>query len=103
MSAHINSVEQYDSVTRGATGRAIVKCGAQWCSPCKKIAPEFDALAIKYPDVSFYSLDIEEVSAFQDAEVITKLPTFLLFNGGSPAGLIEGSAISVVEKYLQQL
>ena len=38
----------------------IVDVWAEWCAPCKKFAPIFHALSLKYPDIEFVKVNIEE-------------------------------------------
>lgn len=103
MSKIISSSSVYNTVTRGSQGLAVVKCGAEWCAPCKKIAPAYESLAAKYTNVRWYTLDVDQVKDFTDVGVITKVPTFLLFKDNNPAGLIQGADIRVVEKHVNEL
>ncbi len=41
--------------------QTVVNFKAQWCGPCKMVAPAFEAMAKKYPGVNFLSIDVDEV------------------------------------------
>ena len=89
----------YDKVTK--SGLVVVKCGATWCGPCNKIAPEYEALSVTYNNISFYALDIDTVGKFADSAAVTKLPTFLILKDGAPIKLIQGLSITEVEKTIR--
>lgn len=36
---------------------------ADWCGPCKMVAPTVEALSNKYPDVTFLKLDVDACPA----------------------------------------
>ena len=71
----------------------IVKAGAEWCGPCKKIAPTFDSLVNKLGvnDLIVYKLDVDEdddVSAFLK---IKSLPTFISYINGEKMDVVLGA------------
>jgi len=96
-STPIVSADQYIQVV---SATAVVKCGASWCEPCKKIQPEFDELSREYPDIPFHTIDIGSVKNFEDAPMVTKLPTFLIYREGTPVGLVRGTDLSQVKKII---
>lgn len=62
----------------------IIKCGAQWCAPCKMIKPFYEYLCENYPNVNFYELDIDDEqyeSILQNMD-IAKVPTFIYIKNG---------------------
>ena len=54
----------------------IIDFYAQWCGPCKTIAPKFGELSKKYPTVQFVKVDVDEVSEVADICQVKSLPTF---------------------------
>jgi thioredoxin 1 len=93
----------YDNVTRNVSGTVIVKCGATWCRPCTAAQPEYIAIAKKYPNVTFYNIDVEDVEDFQDAAMCKSIPSFFIFKGGLPAGMIIGANMQNVETEVAKL
>lgn len=79
----------------GGKVKRILKFTADWCGPCKKFAPIFEATKSKYRDVSFEILDIDQestkpIQAKYNFDTIPRL-VFLdgsgnvLYNGGAAA------------------
>lgn len=68
--------------------KVVIKLGAEWCAPCKNIAPAYERLSEKYPQLSFYSLDVddEEVASFIDdfklRHLVRTIPMFMYFENG---------------------
>ncbi len=60
----------------------IVDFYAQWCGPCKKIAPEFENLSNHptFNNVLFCKVDSDLVSDVADMCKVLQLPTFIAFD-----------------------
>ena len=55
---------------------------AEWCGPCRMIAPVFDAASEKFTDVTFAKLDTEAQQEIAAALEIQSIPTLMAFRGG---------------------
>ena len=59
---------------------------AEWCGPCKMIAPVLDDIAAEFGDqLTVAKLNIDENPQTPQKFNIRSIPTLLLFNGGSVA------------------
>lgn len=57
---------------------------AGWCAPCRKLAPELDALTDAYEDVvSAYSVNTDTDPELAERYGIDKLPAVLLLHHGT--------------------
>lgn len=79
----ITSTEQFDQVLR-AHDRVVVDFHAQWCGPCKKIAPEVEALAKNCKTtVKFVKVDVDDLDEVAGRYGVNSMPTFLFFHKGN--------------------
>jgi thioredoxin 1 len=69
----------------------LVDFTADWCPPCKMIAPFVDELARKYQGkLAVGSLDVDIHPDIQQQYGIMGLPTLVLFHKGEPVKRIVG-------------
>ena len=66
---------------------------AEWCGPCKMIAPILDAIASRYQDrLRVVKLNIDENPKTPSRYNIRSIPTLLLFRDGAVAAQQVGAA-----------
>jgi len=71
---------------------AIVDFWAEWCGPCKMIAPIFEELSGEYDGkVKFAKMDVDANADVPVRYGIRGIPTLLIFKGGSPVDQIVGA------------
>ena len=64
----------------------LVDFWAEWCPPCRMIAPSIDALATAYSGrAKVGKLNVDENPAVAQACGIRSIPTLLVFKGGEVA------------------
>ncbi len=70
----------------------LVDFWAEWCGPCKMIAPLLDELADEYDGkVKICKVNIDEQQSLAAEYGIRAIPTLLLFNKGEVADQIVGA------------
>ena len=73
----------------------LVDYWADWCGPCKMIAPILDEIADEYADrVKIAKLNIDENPATPPKYGIRGIPTLMLFKGGN----VEATKVGAVSK-----
>jgi thioredoxin 1 len=69
----------------------LVDFWAEWCGPCKMIAPILDELADEYAGkVSIGKVDIDDQQKLASEYGVRAIPTLLLFHDGQVAEQIVG-------------
>jgi len=70
----------------------VIDCWAEWCGPCRILAPIIDTLASEYAGkVVFGKLDTDHNRATTMAFRISGIPTLLVFKNGKLADQIVGA------------
>ena len=69
------------------TSVIVLKFGAEWCGPCKTIAPLYKEFMLKAPmNILFGDIDVDEnldlYMALKKQKMVTGIPVFLAFFGG---------------------
>lgn len=89
-----------------ATQPVLVDFTAEWCRPCRQLAPIVDQLADEYAaQLSVGRLDIDENLETTMKFGVMSLPTLILFKGGQPVERITGFQLKpkIVEKLKKYL
>ena len=76
--------DSFDTDVLKADGLTLVDFWAEWCGPCKMIAPILDEVAEEYDGrLSVAKLNIDENEATPPKFGIRGIPTLMLFKDGS--------------------
>jgi len=84
----------------------LVDFWAEWCGPCRMIAPSVEAVAEEYKDkAGVYKMNVDENMNVPQQYGIRGIPTLILFKGGQEqeriVGAVTREAIAkVIDKYV---
>ncbi len=86
------SDKSFDEEIQGATTPVLVDFWAEWCGPCKMIAPILDEIASESDGkLKVAKLNVDEAPDIARRFGVMSIPTLILFNDGEPAKRVVGA------------
>lgn len=108
---HFNSRNDFLRLLENNPGLVILKMGATWCGPCKKIKPVLDGFFASSPDnVICCDIDVDEChdvySFFKSRKMVNGIPVILAYKKGNtsfiPDDSITGSDPSQLDQFFRR-
>jgi len=91
MSGQIKYLDDANFTQEVAAGVTLVDFYADWCGPCRTIAPVIEKLAAVFSgEASIAKVDIDNAQGVASSLGITSIPTLILFKDGKEVERIVG-------------
>ena len=98
------SDQDFEQRVLGSTLPVIVDFTADWCPPCRALAPLYAQLSSTYQGkLSFAKMDTDENVLVPARLGIQGIPTLVLFAGGKPVGRVVGPHPSRLQQSIERL
>lgn len=86
------TTQSFDETIFGASLPVVVDCWAEWCGPCKKIAPLLEEIAAeKAGKITIAKLNIDDHPDIAMRFNVMSIPTLLVFDEGELKGRMVGA------------
>jgi thioredoxin 1 len=93
----VKTEEEFKSKIKGT---AIVDFYADWCGPCKAIAPEFARLSQAYPNITFLKVNVDHLQSVAKQYSVSAMPTFIFFQNGQQKETVLGADLQKIKSML---
>lgn len=80
MLMHVESSKQFKE--KIAHGLNVVDFYADWCGPCKLLAPIYESVAEELKDITFLKVNVDNLLDIASEYRISSIPTILVFKDG---------------------
>ena len=109
---HIQDRNHLQTILQSNNGKIVIKFGAEWCGPCKKIEPLVNHWFAQLPDdVQPYIIDVDEcfdVYAFlKTKKVVNGVPAILCYHQGNlspfPDDVVIGADVNKINMFFQNV
>ena len=88
----VGSTQDFDELVRDAPVPVLVDFWAEWCPPCRMVAPEMEKIAAECAGrVVVAKVDTDALSDVAARFHIQSIPTMILFRDGKEADRVSGA------------
>ena len=84
----IINTEEFNEIIK--SGTTLVDFFADWCGPCKMLAPVLEEVSKEYSDIEFVKVNIDENMELAEKYGIMSIPTIYIFKDGEVAAKTGG-------------
>ena len=99
------TLQNFDTEIQNAAGISIVDFWADWCGPCRMIAPILEELDREVADVTVMKVNVDKEPALADRFGINAIPTLIFFKDGKlikqKTGLYPRDALDLIIKEIR--
>lgn len=81
--------ESFDDI-KNSDETWVVDFWADWCQPCKKLAPIYEDVSEELDDVNFGKIDMEEHQQLGTSMGVRALPTMIIMKGDEEVARTSG-------------
>lgn len=98
----VTELSEFEGLLRTAPF-VFVDFYADWCGPCRMVAPLVETLAKGNPAVKFVKVNVDHAQELTRRYGISAMPTFLAFANGNKIGEVMGADKGGIERLVASL
>lgn len=102
----ITTLDEFKRILRNSKQKSkliVIDFYADWCEPCKKIAPILNNFAIEYTYADFYKINVDNDDLKSVCEIcqIKSVPTICYYYMGKYLTSVSGTNLNQIERYIR--
>ena len=71
--------------------RAVIDFWAEWCGPCRRLSPVFEAVSKEFPEIRFCKCNTDDCPDIAQELFIFSIPTVLFIKDGKTVHIESGA------------
>ncbi len=93
MSAQISTLDEhtFEEEVKSSEAPVLVDFWAEWCGPCKQIAPILEELAEEQENLRIAKVNVDDNPELAMKFNVMSIPTLIVFSDGEPAKRLVGA------------
>lgn len=80
MIKHINSIPEFEEAIK--EGEILIDFYADWCGPCKMLAPVLEEVANDCPELNIVKVNVDDLPELAQRYKVQAIPSLFLLQGG---------------------
>ncbi len=97
----VQTKQEIDALT--SDHLVVVDAYADWCRPCKKVAPVLEELEKKYESITFLKFDADECEELAQEMGVTNLPTVFISEPGEDVKKLVGDNVDRLRNEIEAM
>jgi thioredoxin 1 len=93
----VQTEQQLRHIVATAPGAVVLDFYAQWCGPCKAVAPQLPQLEAAFSGAcTVVKIDVDAAPNLMHYFGVAAMPTFVVLRGGAEVGRVQGANLQQV-------
>ena len=92
----IRDSERFKKISSISDKLIVIDFGAEWCGPCKRIAPMYEQLSDIMKDIVFCKVDIDEFEELAQNFDVISVPTFVFIKNNNILTTVQGANYDLI-------
>ena len=97
----IENIEKYNELMSKDT--AVIDFYADWCGPCRMLAPIVEQLSNEHPEFNLFKLNVDDFADLAEKHNVQSVPTIIYFKNGIEVDRSSGfMAVDVLKERIEK-